>query len=237
MVSERTVSSLRIWAQNCGAVFPQDAELGKVAEKARKVLSGASREDLGELQLMFAIGMEPFVVALRAGGRFPKGETELGETVFEAYKIISFRTRLNQIYERIVNSEDLWRGVESHLMRAFRGDTLAPPARVPGRAARPVLPIARGRSALGLSPPAPTRRGLLSSHLGSRWVVSFYLALASPVPYHMRDWVETGRNRLILLAVSSLLAGAAILYFMYGPDLCGLHHRRVLPSFSQELGL
>ena len=163
MVSERTVSSLRIWAQNCGAVFPQDAEFGKVAEKARKVLSGASREDLGELQLMFAIGMEPFVVALRAGGRFPKGETELGEMVFEAYKIVSSRTKLNQIYERIVNSDDLWRGVESHLMRAFRGDTLAPPARVPGRAARPVLPIARGRSALGLPAPVPTRRALLSS--------------------------------------------------------------------------
>ena len=90
MVSDRTVASLRIWAQNCGAVFPQDAELGKVVERARKTLSSASREDLGELQLMFAIGMEPFVAALRAGGRFPKGEQELGETIFEAYKVISF---------------------------------------------------------------------------------------------------------------------------------------------------
>ena len=66
MVSHRTGSSLRLWAQNCGAVFPQDAELGKIIERARKTLSGASREDVGELQLMFAIGMEPFVVALRA---------------------------------------------------------------------------------------------------------------------------------------------------------------------------
>ena len=67
MVSERTVAALRIWAQNCGAVFPRDAELDKTVERARKTLSGASREDVGELQLMFAIGMEPFTAALRAG--------------------------------------------------------------------------------------------------------------------------------------------------------------------------
>ena len=79
MVSDRTVSSLRLWAQNCGAVFPQDAELGKIVEKARRALSGASREDLGELQLMFAIGMEPFVVALRTGKHSLRGEQELGE--------------------------------------------------------------------------------------------------------------------------------------------------------------
>ena len=81
MVSDRTVSSLRLWAQDCGAVFPQDAELGKMVERACKTLSSASREDLGELQLMFAIGMEPFVVALRAGGRFPKGGTNQNEKI------------------------------------------------------------------------------------------------------------------------------------------------------------
>ena len=133
MVSERTVAALRIWAQNCGAVFPRDAELGKIVERARKTLSGASREDLGELQLMFAIGMEPFTAALRAGDHSSKGEKELGEVIFEAYKVISFRTRLNQIYERVVNSDDVWHGVEGHLMRAFRGDTLAPADQVEQR--------------------------------------------------------------------------------------------------------
>ena len=131
MVSDRTASSLRLWAQNCGAVFPQDAELGKIVEKARRAHSGASREDLGELQLMFAIGMEPFVVALRAGKLSPKGQQELGEAIFEAFKVISYRTRLNRIYERVTNSEELWQGVEGHLMRALRGDTLAPPVRGP----------------------------------------------------------------------------------------------------------
>ena len=38
------------------------------------------------------------------------------------------------------------------------------------------------------------------------------------MPYHLREWVETGRARLILLALSTFLAGAAILYAMYGPD-------------------
>ena len=68
---------------------------------------------------MFAIGMEPFVAALHAGGRFPKGGLELGEIIFEADKVVSFRTRLNQIDERVENSHELWQGVESHLMRSF----------------------------------------------------------------------------------------------------------------------
>ena len=176
MVSERTVAALRIWAQNCGAVFPRDAELGKIVERARKTLSGASREDLGELQLMFAIGMEPFTTALRAGDHSSKREKELGEVIFEAYKVISFRTRLNQIYERVVNSDDLWHGVEGHLMRAFRGDTLAPPARGPGRAAKPVLPIARGRSALGLSHRHPPDvRSSLPTWVHVEWCLSTWL--------------------------------------------------------------
>ena len=125
------MASVRLLTHNCGAVFPQDADLGKIVERARCRLSGAARGDLGELELMFAIGMEPFVQELRAGGRFPKGEHELGDIIFEAYKIVSFQTRQNQIYERVVNSDDLCKVVEGHLMRSFRGDTLARPRRGP----------------------------------------------------------------------------------------------------------
>ena len=56
-MSDRTVGFVRLWTQNCGAVFPQDADLGKIVERAMRRLSGAAREDLGELQLIFAIGM------------------------------------------------------------------------------------------------------------------------------------------------------------------------------------
>ena len=128
--------------------FPLDADLAKIVERARKALLGAAREDLGELQLMFAIGMEPIITALCAGGRFPKGDQELGEIIYEAYKVVSSQTRLNQTYERVVNSHELWKGVEGHLVRSFRGDTMASPSLGPGRAARPVLPVERGRSAL-----------------------------------------------------------------------------------------
>ena len=91
MVSDRTIASVRLWTQNCGAVFPQGADLGKIVELARRTLSGAAREDLGELQLMFAIGMEPFVKALRAGGRFPKEERELGDIIFKHTRLSLFR--------------------------------------------------------------------------------------------------------------------------------------------------
>ena len=169
MVSDRTVASVRLWTQNCGAVFPQDADLGKIVERARRCLSGAAREDLGELQLMFAIGMEPFVQALRAGGRFHKGEQELGDIIFEAYKVVSFQTRLNQIYEYVVNSDDLWKVVDGHLMRSFRGDTLAQPRRGPGRSAKPLLPVSeardRGRSALQQVVPR-SRRSRCLARLG-----------------------------------------------------------------------
>ena len=129
---------------------------------------------------MFAIGMEPFVAALRAGGRFPKAEQELGEIIIEAYKVVSFWTRLNQSCERVVSSHKLWQGLERHLIRRFRGDTLASSARGPGRATRPVLPVERGRSALGLPVQRPSKLQILPSFLGTHWVVTFFLAMASP---------------------------------------------------------
>ena len=190
MVSDRTIASVRLWAQNCGAVFPQDADLGKVFGIARRTLSGAAREDLGELQLMFAIGMEPFVKALRAGGRFPKEERELGDIIFEAYKVVSFQTRLDQIYERVVNSDTMWKVVEGHLMRSFRGDTLARPRKGPGRAANPTLPVLqardRGRSAL-LEVVPRMRRSRCLARLGQHWSVTTPFGAASPVPYHLRE--------------------------------------------------
>ena len=56
------------------------------------------------------------------------------------------------------------------------------------------------------------------ARLGQHWSVTTLLAAASPVPYHLREFVETGRSRLVLLALSTFLVEAAILYAMYWPD-------------------
>ena len=106
-------------------------------------------------------------------------------------------------------------------MRSFRRETLAQPPRGRGRSARTILPVdnsrERGRSALHSTVPW-TRRSRCLARLGQHWIVTTLYGAASPVPYHLREFVETGRSRLILLALSTFLAGAAILYAMYDPD-------------------
>ena len=71
------------------------------------------------------------------------------------------------------------------------------------------------------SPPAPAGPTLVERLLflsTLRVAVAAYLAGSNRIPFSLRELVETGRARVGLMALSTLLVALCIAYFNFGPD-------------------
>ena len=186
---------------------PTGTEDAVIEEMRKKLKLPVGTQTNERLVAQFLFGVHPLLIyvksALPAADVGAMSAEQLGECIYELFKIAAGHTSLVKLYGALLDSAELWAEVEIRLAMAQRTG-LAP--------ARPDdAPAAASASAA--KPPPETVHPWWASNLFGTLLVLFFSVMYG----YLKQYSESGRVKVVGLAQAAAIGLVALLWRRYGP--------------------